>query len=393
MPGGGDGSRTAARLCEPPLTLYIHLPWCVRKCPYCDFNSHAVQDALPESGYIDALLADLECMAVTAAGRVATSLYFGGGTPSLFRPASIARFLTVVVERKLLASDAEVSMEANPGTIERGLFAEYADAGVNRFSLGAQSFDPVQLERLGRIHSDGEIYSSINELKAAGIKNFNLDLMFGLPGQTVPAAVEDLRLAIDARPAHLSHYQLTIEPNTLFHSRRPILPDDDLTWDMQAACQQMITAAGLAQYEVSAFARPGAECRHNVNYWRYGDYLGLGAGAHSKMTDIARGSISRHIRPRHPTDYMKLAGSPRRQWQAVGEADRVFEFMLNALRLTEGFQEKVFERRTGISAEVVSARLRALTERGLMAEGPPGCWCASPTGLRFLNDLQATFLP
>lgn len=375
-----------------PLCLYVHLPWCVRKCPYCDFNSHALRGPLPESDYLATLLADLEEELRRVPGRTVDSIFFGGGTPSLFGAGSMERVIGTVRRSGLLAEDAEITLEANPGAVERGRFAEYADAGVNRISLGVQSFDADQLRALGRIHSLRETEVALDELRSAGIENFNLDLMYGLPGQSVRGAVEDLELAISARPAHISHYQLTIEPNTLFHARPPRLPDDDTVADAEIACGERLTGAGFRRYEVSAWARDGRVCRHNLNYWQFGDYLGIGAGAHGKLSQGEPLVVGRRWKLRHPAAYLS-APAPGLEGEAVIDAGQLeFEFMLNALRLTEGFHERQFQARTAIPPSRIRPRLAALEAEGLMASDGKGRWRASGRGFRFLNELQQRFL-
>ena len=376
-----------------PLGIYVHLPWCVSKCPYCDFNSHALKEQLPEQAYLDSLLADLEFEAKRLRGRTARSIFIGGGTPSLFSPDGIGRIISAVVEAGLLAADAEISMEANPGTIERGQFAEYKAVGVNRFSLGAQTFDPAQLERIGRIHSDKEIWSSIDELAAAGIENFNLDLMYALPGQSVEQALQEIRFAVEANPAHISHYQLTIEPKTPFHHKPPLLPGDDEAWKMQTEGQQFLSEAGFRHYEISAYARPDRECRHNLNYWTYGDYIGIGAGAHGKLTDGATGRISRHFKSKNPRRYIESNGESRRSEEQLTDGDIIFEFMLNNLRLHDGFAESDFEERTGLPFNRVLPSVRDAVRHGLIEQDGQRHWRATSLGYRFLNDLQACFLP
>lgn len=372
------------------IALYVHLPWCVRKCPYCDFNSHPAPAALPETEYVAALLADLEADLDLVAGRRVSSLFLGGGTPSLFSPDTIRALLEGIAGRIELAADAEITLEANPGTVEHGRFAVYARAGINRVSLGAQSFDAGQLRALGRIHGPAETIAAVAELRTAGIANFNLDLLCALPGQTTAGAVADVTAALALGPAHLSHYQLTLEPGTALHRRPPALPDDEAAWDIQEACHQALTAAGLVQYEVSAWARPGLECRHNLNYWRFGDYLGIGAGAHGKIT--TRAGVIRTERPSAPLEFMRRApagdSSGRR---IVPQRELPFEFMLNALRLRAGFTLPEFEQATGLSGNTVVARLEQLGGRGLMAQTAQG-WRPTALGFRFLNDLQAAFL-
>jgi oxygen-independent coproporphyrinogen-3 oxidase len=378
-------------LTSPPLALYVHLPWCVRKCPYCDFNSHQAPPLVPQAQYVDALLEDLELDASHTIGRRAASVFFGGGTPSLFSPDEIARFLAGVRARIELDADAEITLEANPGTIEHGRFSGYRDAGVNRISLGVQSFSDAHLQALGRIHGAAEIARSVDELRAAGLDNFNLDLMYGLPGQTLAEALADLDAAIALAPAHLSHYQLTLEPGTVFYHRPPPLPDAEATWEMQVECQGRLAHAGYAQYEVSAYAQPARQCRHNLNYWRFGDYIGVGAGAHGKLT---RGrTIERTVRVKQPREYLARAGESRvAERFAVDAGELPFEFMLNALRLNAGFDRADFEQRTGLALEAISAALALAERRGLLERVAAEHWRPTEFGRRFLNDLQAMFL-
>ena len=374
----------------PPLSVYVHLPWCVRKCPYCDFNSHEARAAPPYAAYVDALLEDLAEEAVRAEGREVATVFFGGGTPSLCPPAEIDRFLAGLQARLGLAPDAEITLEANPGTIEHGRFAEFAGAGVNRVSLGVQSFQPRLLEAIGRIHDERQAFQAIDELVAAGFTRFNLDLMFGLPGQSLDEALHDVRLAAGTGAGHVSHYQLTLEPGTPFHRRPPPLPDEDTAWEMQEACGDVLASAGLAQYEVSAWAGPGSQCRHNLNYWRFGDYLGVGAGAHGKVT-LPGGGVVRRWKRRRPAGYMegdgRLEGETR-----PGPDDLVFEYMLNALRLVEGFSWTDFESRTGVARGGLDGVMARAREAGLVEAGPHGVR-PTPRGRRYLNDLQAMFLP
>ncbi len=378
-------------LISPPLSLYAHFPWCVRKCPYCDFNSYTLRGALAEEGYVAALIEDMEHQAGDAAGRALISVFLGGGTPSLFSPAAIERVLSAARAMFGFAEDVEITLEANPGTIERGRFGEYRAAGVNRVSLGAQSFDRGALQALGRIHSPEETCRAAEELHAAGIANFNLDLMYALPGQDERGAVEDVERAIALEPAHLSHYQLTIEAGTVFAAAPPALPSDDVAADMLAACQERLAAAGFAQYETSAHAREGRMARHNCNYWTFGDYLGVGAGAHGKLSDRAHGRIVRTAQTREPRRYLAApAGSIARK--AVEARDLPFEFMLNALRLTAGFDAALFEERTGLSWSAVEPTLAGLQELGLMSRAEMR-WKPTPLGARFLNDLLVRFLP
>jgi oxygen-independent coproporphyrinogen-3 oxidase len=381
-----------------PLSLYVHMPWCVRKCPYCDFNSHQRGTAAPPRSYIEALILDLERELPVLGGRTIATVFFGGGTPSLFPPEEFARFLTVLQARTRVAADAEVTLEANPGTVERGRFAAYREAGINRVSLGAQSFAPAALARLGRIHAAEDTHRAVEELHAAGLANFNLDLMYALPEQTLEEALEDVRIACALRPAHISHYQLTLEPGTVFHARPPPLPDEDAAFAMQRDCQAALAGAGFAQYEVSAYAQAGARCRHNLNYWRFGDYAGIGAGAHGKLTFELPDDIVRTEKPRQPREYqdrleaMPGAGAgPNGARRRVPRRELPFEFMLNALRLNEGFTLRDFEQRTGLSVQTLEPALRRAAGRGLLEATAEG-WRPTELGSRFLNDLQGGFL-
>ncbi len=377
----------------PPLSLYIHIPWCVRKCPYCDFNSHNAPQSLPQSEYVAALLADLEQDLPLAQGRTLQSIFFGGGTPSLFSPDNIARILGGVNARLVFAPDIEITLETNPGTVEHWPFADYARAGVNRISFGVQSFDDDALKRIGRIHDAAQAERAVKSAQDAGIENLNLDLMYALPQQTLAGALADVGKAISLQTPHLSHYQLTLEPNTQFAANPPALPDEDAAWDMQEACQARLAEVGLAQYEVSAYARPGHECRHNLNYWNFGDYLGIGAGAHGKVTH-ADGSIRRRWKVRAPRGYLEHAGTAR----VTGGDDAIpadqlpFEFMLNALRLNAGFSLDDFVARTGLPASAIAAPLDDARARGWL-DAEPAHMRASEFGRRFLNDVIASFLP
>ncbi|MFT3898278.1 MAG: radical SAM family heme chaperone HemW [Thermomonas sp.] len=381
-------------LSTPPLSLYVHLPWCVRKCPYCDFNSHERKGELPFAAYIDALIADLDFDLPLAWGRTVHSVFFGGGTPSLFPPEAIDLFLQQASARLRFAPDAEITLEANPGTVEHGPFAGYRKAGVNRLSFGVQSFDDGCLQRLGRIHSSGDAERAVKAAQDAGFDNFNLDLMYALPGQDLAMAVADVERAVALGPAHVSHYQLTLEPNTLFAARPPGgIPDEDSAWDMQEACQSRLSAAGYAQYEVSAWSRPGRQCAHNLNYWQFGDYLGIGAGAHGKLTLGAEQRVLRRWKVKHPAGYLASAGTAA----AIGGDDVLnqarlpFDFMLNALRLNAGVPMSLFEARTGLPRAAIAGRLAVARERGWIE---PGDERLLPTGLglRFANDAIALFL-
>jgi putative oxygen-independent coproporphyrinogen III oxidase len=379
-------------LTAPPLALYVHLPWCVRKCPYCDFNSHAAPEHLPQHEYVAALLEDLEQDLEFIAGRSLISIFFGGGTPSLFAPETIERFLAGVRARIACDADLEVTIEANPGTIEHGRFAGYKAAGITRVSLGAQTFNDRHLRLLGRIHGGNDIRRAVDELATAGIANFNLDLMYALPEQSLSEALEDVHAAIALQPAHISHYQLTLEPGTVFYHRPPPLPDEEVSWDMQLACQETLASHGYMQYETSAYARAGRQCRHNLNYWSFGDYIGIGAGAHGKLTDAKQGRLIRTVRHKQPREYLRQSGRARvSAREVVAPGDLPFEFMLNALRLRDGFAVADFEARTGLPVATIQGRLDEALARGLL-ERDSDRWRPTELGRRFLNDLQAMFL-
>ncbi len=373
----------------PPLSLYVHLPWCVRKCPYCDFNSHEQRGELPERAYVDALLLDLESQLPRVWGRRLESIFIGGGTPSLFSPEAIDELLSGLRARLPWRPDLEVTLEANPGTAERGFFRGYRDAGVNRLSLGIQSFDPALLREIGRIHDDADAHAAIAQAQAAGFDEVNLDLMFGLPSQSLAQGLADLETAIAARPSHISWYQLTLEPNTLFAARPPVLPADEVVDELFAQGQCVLEHAGYTRYEVSAYAGAGSECRHNRNYWEFGDYLGLGAGAHGKVTDVAAQTVTRLLKPRHPEAYLR---EPRTiSLTPIEPRSLPFEFMLNALRLTAGVPAELFPERTGLPLEGIGPVLARARARGLL-DADPAFLRASEPGLRFLNDLLEMFL-
>jgi oxygen-independent coproporphyrinogen-3 oxidase len=374
----------------PPLSLYVHFPWCVRKCPYCDFNSYALNGELAEEAYLRRLERDIEAQSVEVAGRTVHSVFFGGGTPSLFSPQAMGRVLELARRHLTLRGDAEITLEANPGTIERGAFQEYRAAGITRVSLGAQSFDARALAALGRIHSPAETRRAAEELHAAGLGNFNLDLMYALPGQEPSGALRDVRDALALAPAHLSHYQLTLEPGTVFAAQPPPLPDEDAAADMLAACAAELARAGYEQYEVSAYARAGMQCRHNLNYWSFGDYLGVGAGAHGKLTVPARAQITRTTQLRDPRRYQAAADVALAR-RAIPPPELPFEFMLNALRLCEGFATATFTERTGLELQAIAAPLAAAVERGLVLSTTTG-YRPSALGLRFLNDTLLLFM-
>ena len=402
------------------LALYVHMPWCVRKCPYCDFNSHQLKSAAPDASYIDMLIRDFDAELPRLKDRRIDTVFFGGGTPSLFQPEDFSRLLGALRQRIAFGHGAEITMEANPGTIERGRFAGYREAGINRVSLGAQSFAPRALEVLGRIHSAEDTHRAVAELRAAKLDNFNLDLMYALPAQTLEEALRDVEIACALSPSHISYYQLTLEPGTVFHARPPQLPDEDAAWEIQTAGQKLLAEAGYVQYEVSAYAREGARCRHNLNYWLFGDYLGIGAGAHGKISIALPQRILRTVKPKQPREYQEqvLRASPSAAAAEAGAAaaagvtagaggtapqaaigassyivpkDLPFEFMLNALRLNEGFTVQDYRRQTGLGIESVLAKLAEGERRGLLAQ-QADAWRPTELGRRFLNDLLASFL-
>lgn len=376
----------------PPLSLYIHVPWCIRKCPYCDFNSHEAPRGIPEQKYVDALLRDLEHDLPRVWGRPVQSIFIGGGTPSLFQPETIDALLAGVRSRLPVNPDAEVTLEANPGTVDAARFAGYRTAGINRLSLGIQSFRDDKLAALGRIHNGQEALRAVEAARAVGFENINLDLMFGLPGQSVNESCADVMQAIALAPAHLSVYQLTIEPGTPFYHRPPTLPEDDSIWSMQLELQALLEDAGYAQYEISAYSRAGQGCRHNLNYWRFGDYLGVGAGAHGKITD--REGITRLWKRKQPDDYLAAAGTRKAiaGEERLTEADAALEFMLNALRLLEGFELELFTERTGLPLTAIEEPMAAAARRGLL-DCDESHMRATPLGVRYLDDLLALFVP
>jgi putative oxygen-independent coproporphyrinogen III oxidase len=374
----------------PPLSLYVHIPWCIRKCPYCDFNSHEAREDLPEDAYVDALFADLEYSLPAIWGRKVETVFIGGGTPSLFSAASIDRLLSGIRARVPLQPDAEISLEANPGTFEREKFVGFYAAGVNRLSLGVQSFNPRHLKALGRVHDDDEARRA-TEAALMIYGNVNLDLMYALPEQTQDEARQDLTTALGSGAPHLSFYHLTLEPNTLFHRYPPPLPDDDAAADIEDMIHVTLERAGYFHYETSAFAKPAYESRHNLNYWRFGDYLGVGAGAHSKLS-FADG-ILRQIRWKQPRKYMEqaAAGAPMQEEIEVSRNDVGFEFMLNTMRLVEGVPSSLFAERTGLPLMLVSREIELAIRKGLL-EPEPTRLKPTSLGWRFLNDLQAIFL-
>lgn len=389
--GGGTAAASVSGAL-PPLALYVHFPWCVSKCPYCDFNSHTLRETLPEDRYIDALLADLAMQAPRVAGRAITSVFLGGGTPSLFTPAALDRLFAAARRMVPFAPGAEITLEANPATVERGRFAEYRDVGINRVSLGAQSFNEETLARLGRIHKPADVLRAVDELHTAGLANFNLDLMFALPDQSLAGAIADLTAALSLRPAHLSHYQLTLEPGTVFAAHPPPLPDDELAWSMQSECQGLLVAHGFDHYEVSAFARPGRQCAHNLNYWQFGDYLGVGAGAHGKISSrtTAGLQIERSTHLREPRRYLASAAQGP-AWRVVPASDIPFEFMMNALRLKSGFSRRLLQETTALPVAAFEPALPALVAEGLLVYAADA-WRPSRQGFDHLNTLVQRFL-
>jgi oxygen-independent coproporphyrinogen-3 oxidase len=374
-----------------PLSLYVHIPWCVRKCPYCDFNSHEQKGELPEQAYVDALLEDLQTDIESAQGRQVQTVFFGGGTPSLFSPEAIGRFLEQADRALPFAEDVEITLEANPGTIEAKRFAGYRAAGVNRLSMGIQSLDDRKLAALGRIHGRAEALAAVHDARDAGFDNFNLDLMYALPGQTLQQAEADLRELLALQPAHVSWYQLTVEPNTLFYQRPPRLPDDDLAGDIMDMGLAVLAAHGYHQYEISAHAHTSWECRHNLNYWEFGDYLGIGAGAHAKLTQ-ADGRILRIARQRHPQRYLDAGSGRTGSTRTLSPEELPVEFMLNVLRLNEGVPIDMFEGRTGLELAAIEPLLQSARVRGLL-DPSPGRLKPSAVGRRFLNELLGMFEP
>ncbi|WP_286695249.1 radical SAM family heme chaperone HemW [Spongiibacter sp. UBA1325] len=373
----------------PPLSLYIHIPWCVRKCPYCDFNSHAQRGDLPEAAYIAAMLEDLDQDLDYIQGRELASIFIGGGTPSLFSANAYAQLFEGLRQRLRFSRDIEITLEANPGTLEQGRFAAYRELGINRLSIGVQSFDAEQLEKLGRIHSAGDALAAIASARDAGYDNFNIDLMHGLSGQTEADALNDLRIAIDSGAPHISWYQLTIEANTEFYKRPPELPQESALMTMQRAGFALLSDAGLTRYEVSAFARDGRRARHNLNYWRFGDYLALGAGAHGKVT-LASG-VRRYQKTRKPEDYLSRSPSRTSQSQGVIDADLPFEFMMNALRLRGGVESALYSQRTGLPLAAIAPTLERLQARGLLIDDPQRIAC-SERGFAFIDSILSEFL-
>jgi len=378
----------------PPLSLYIHFPWCVQKCPYCDFNSHELKNTLNEKAYIDALISDLEQELPLFWGRSISSIFMGGGTPSLFSPESIDRLLSALRARLTFAPDIEITMEANPGTVEPGKFNEFNAAGINRLSIGIQSFSDEKLKSLGRIHGRKQAIRAAELAHDAGFNSFNLDLMYGLPNQSIQQAIEDIETAMALEPEHLSHYQLTIEPNTFFHHQPPVTPDDDMLWEMQQACQSNLAKHDYIQYEISAYAKESYQCQHNLNYWQFGDYLGIGAGAHGKLTHAPEQKITRSWKVKQPQDYLNKAATETRisGQKTLSREDASFEFMMNVLRLNNGFATELFQQHVGLPISTVEKALKQAEDKGWIH------WDIkrikpSETGKQFLNDLLELFIP
>jgi len=375
----------------PPLGLYVHIPWCVRKCPYCDFNSHEHSGALPQQEYVEALLADLDQECEWIPIRPLQSIFIGGGTPSLFDAASYEKLLAGVQNRLGFNKDIEITLEANPGSIEADRFRDYRATGINRLSLGVQSFADDQLVRLGRIHSADRARAALVEAAAAGFDNFNIDLMHGLPEQSAEEALADLETALAFEPSHVSWYQLTIEPNTVFYNRPPNLPAEELICASQDSGLQALLAAGLERYEVSAFARPGREAKHNLNYWQFGDYLGIGAGAHGKLTLPETDAILRTQKKRQPNAYLNDAAQQAGRKKRLTHEDRSVEFLLNGLRLKQGFSESLFSRRTGLPFDQIAKQVESLINRGLLQRQQGNIRC-SDHGYRLLNTVLEEFI-
>lgn len=381
-------------LVPPPLSLYVHIPWCVQKCPYCDFNSHALKTDIPELDYIDALIDDLEtdlkAYQLEDGHRSLHSIFIGGGTPSLISPEEIGRLLQAIEARIPFSPDIEITMEANPGTVEAGRFTAYREVGVNRISIGIQSFQDEKLKRLGRIHGRNEAICAAQLAEEAGLNSFNVDLMHGLPDQSIEDALSDLKQAIALNPPHLSWYQLTIEPNTLFYSKPPTLPDDDDLWDIFEQGHQLLTEAGYVQYEISGYSKPGKQCQHNLNYWRFGDYLGIGCGSHGKIS-FADGTITRTVKVKHPRGYLNPEKPYLDQETQVDNDERPFEFFMNRFRLLESCPKQDFVERTGLPLSTIQAPIEwALSQNYLEDSGDE--WQITEHGKLFLNDLLAAFV-
>ncbi len=385
-------------LTAPPLSLYIHIPWCVEKCPYCDFNSHALKAQIPEQDYVQALIADLDAdiTRFNLKDRALHSIFIGGGTPSLFSAKAIESLLKQVLSRFESKHDIEITLEANPGTVEADKFTGFSQAGVTRLSIGVQSFESEKLLKLGRIHNVNQAKQAAQLAKASGVNSFNLDLMHGLPNQSIENALDDLKTAISLQPEHLSWYQLTIEPNTAFHSRPPKLPQDETLWEIQDQGFKLLADAGYQQYEISAFSQQDKQCQHNLNYWRFGDYLGIGCGAHGKITDVASGIIQRTVKVKHPKGYLDQNREPMDHLITVSQDELPFEYMMNQLRLFSSFTLADYQQRTDLSANTIAPTLLQAQKKGLMqctdSSSVDGKWQVTPLGHRYLNDLLELFL-
>ena len=376
----------------PPLSLYVHIPWCVRKCPYCDFNSHETRDDIPEVRYIQALIADLEQDLPAVWGRTVESVFIGGGTPSLFSARGIEQLLSEIRARIPLKPDAEITLEANPGTVDQARFSGFREAGINRLSMGVQSFQNDLLSAIGRIHDGSEALAAIESARRAGFENINLDLMFGLPAQTTAQALLDLRTAIELQPTHLSWYELTIEPNTWFYRHPPMRPDDDVLWEMQTAGRSLLSEAGYARYEVSAYAQAGRQCRHNLNYWQFGDYLGIGAGAHAKISNAATQTITRISKEKHPRTYLEAAHNRICTSAELSTDDVILEFAMNSLRLDHGFTRTAFTAATSLPFSAIETQVQAAIEKEWLAENN-GVITTTATGQRYLNECLQLWIP
>lgn len=376
----------------PPLSLYIHIPWCIKKCPYCDFNSHAIKADTPEAAYIDALLADLAGdLQRYAIARPINSIFIGGGTPSLFAPESIDRLLRGIEQQMSVERDIEITLEANPGTFESQKFHEFRSLGINRLSIGIQSFDDRQLRNLGRVHSAGEAVAAVEIARKAGFDNINLDLMFGLPDAAIDVSRIDVETAIRLGPTHISFYQLTLEPNTYFHKFPPKLPDDELIYETQKTGQAFLAENGYSQYEISAYSKAGRQCRHNLNYWRFGDYLGIGAGAHGKITLEMPGRIIRTVKPRNPEHYLNASGKNTGE-TLIAKEELPLEFIMNQLRLKQGFTEQAYRSTTGLSMDTLEPGLSANLKQQLLLKEKNHYYC-SDQGWNFLDDILQHFMP
>ncbi|WP_372769082.1 radical SAM family heme chaperone HemW [Pseudoalteromonas sp.] len=375
----------------PPLSLYVHIPWCVQKCPYCDFNSHGLKSDIPESAYVQHLLDDLKTDLGYVQGRELTSIFIGGGTPSLFTEKAISDLLAGIERLIPFANNIEITLEANPGTVETERFIGYHAAGVNRISIGVQSLQQDKLISLGRIHDADEAINAAKLAKTIGLNSFNMDLMHGLPDQSIDDALSDLKQVIALNPPHISWYQLTIEPNTQFASKPPVLPEDETLWQIQEQGHQLLSDAGYEQYEISGYAKPGFQCQHNLNYWRFGDYLGIGCGAHGKITDLTSKQITRTVKVKHPKGYMDLTRPYLFDSWQVNADELPFEYFMNRLRLQEAFDINEFAQLTGLPIDQVSSNLNQAVDAGLMQQND-NIWQVTAKGHRFLNDLLQLFV-